>query len=144
MRVEDASAAGFGPGRPGNAVGEALGEAGRDGEVDLLMGMPVEGEKGNKQVEIRVGWREVQAPMEILVSTSEDLARGIFEGRTDRAAGVIWRDRRLATADGIQVGSGQGPAAGEGPRPTGGVAYNPTDAGIAVVDCGAAVFGDGD
>ncbi len=112
MRVEDASAAGFGPGRPGNAVGEALGEAGRDGEVDLLMGMPVEGEKGNKQVEIRVGWREVQAPMEILVSTSEDLARGIFEGRTDRAAGVIWRDRRLATADGIQVGSGQGPENG--------------------------------
>lgn len=50
----------------------ACGEAPRDSEVDLLVVMPVEGLKRQKQLEIRRALRGIRAPVDIVVSTPEE------------------------------------------------------------------------
>lgn len=52
----------------------ARGEAGPESDVDLLVVMPVEGLKHNKQVEIRVALHDIRIPKDIIVTTPEDFA----------------------------------------------------------------------
>ena len=50
----------------------ARGEATRDSDVDLLVVMPVEGLKRQKQLEIRRELRGIRVPVDIVVSTPEE------------------------------------------------------------------------
>jgi predicted nucleotidyltransferase len=50
----------------------ARGEATRDSDVDLLVVMPVEGLKRQKQLEIRRAFRGVRVPVDIVVTTPEE------------------------------------------------------------------------
>lgn len=50
----------------------ARGDAGPDSDVDLLVVMPVKGDKRKKQVEIRVVLHDVGIPTDIMFTTSED------------------------------------------------------------------------
>ena len=52
----------------------ARGAAGPDSDVDLLIVMPVEGTKHQKQVEIRLALRDFPVPKDILVTTPDDFA----------------------------------------------------------------------
>lgn len=52
----------------------ARGDAGPDSDVDLLVVMPVEGSKREKQVEIRVALHDIPVPKDILISTPEEFA----------------------------------------------------------------------
>lgn len=52
----------------------ARGDAGPDSDVDLLVVMPVKGDKRKKQVEIRVVLHDVGIPKDIIVTTPEDFA----------------------------------------------------------------------
>jgi len=50
----------------------ARGEAGPDSDVDLLVVMPVQGLKREKQLEIRKVLRGIRTPVDIVVSTPEE------------------------------------------------------------------------
>jgi predicted nucleotidyltransferase len=50
----------------------ARGQAGPDSDVDLLIVMPVDGRKREKQVQIRVALGDIHIPVDIIVSTPED------------------------------------------------------------------------
>ena len=52
----------------------ARGAAGPDSDVDLLIVMPVEGTKHQKQVEIRLALRDFSVPKDIIVTTPDDFA----------------------------------------------------------------------
>jgi len=53
----------------------ARGEAGPNSDVDLLVIMPVSGSKREKQIEIGVALHDLQVPMDIIVSTPEEVKR---------------------------------------------------------------------
>ena len=50
----------------------ARGEGGPDSDVDLLVVMPVEGRKLEKQLEIRKSLHGIRMPVDIIVSTPEE------------------------------------------------------------------------
>jgi predicted nucleotidyltransferase len=50
----------------------ARGEGGPDSDVDLLVVMPVEGSRRQKQVEVRTALHDIRLPMDIIVTTPED------------------------------------------------------------------------
>jgi|SRR5208337_80269 len=50
----------------------ARGDAGPDSDVDLLVVMPVDGQKHKKQVQIRVALHDIRLPKDIIVTTPED------------------------------------------------------------------------
>jgi len=50
----------------------ARGQAGPDSDVDLLVVMPVRGQKHKKQVQIRVALHDIRVPMDIIVTTPEE------------------------------------------------------------------------
>lgn len=52
----------------------ARGEPGPDSDVDLLVVVPVEGLKREKQLEIRKALRAIRTPVDIVVSTPEEFA----------------------------------------------------------------------
>ncbi len=52
----------------------ARGTAGPDSDVDLLVVMPVEGNKRAKQLEIRMALHDIRVPKDIIVTTPQDFA----------------------------------------------------------------------
>ena len=56
----------------------ARGDASPDSDVDLLIVMPVNGRKRDKQVQIRVALHDIHVPVDIIVTTPEE-----FEWRKD-------------------------------------------------------------
>lgn len=52
----------------------ARGDAGPDSDVDLLVVMPVEGSRRDKQVDIRVALHDIRVPKDIIVTPPEDFA----------------------------------------------------------------------
>jgi predicted nucleotidyltransferase len=52
----------------------ARGEAGPDSDVDLLVVVPVNGRKRQKQLEIRKALRGVPIPLDVVVSTPEEFS----------------------------------------------------------------------
>ena len=50
----------------------ARGQAGPDSDVDLLIVMPVDGQKREKQVQIRVALHDIRIPKDIIVTTPDD------------------------------------------------------------------------
>lgn len=52
----------------------ARGDAGPDSDIDLLVVMPVQGPKRNARLAIRKALRDVDAPVEIFVSTPDEFA----------------------------------------------------------------------
>jgi len=53
----------------------AKGRAGPDSDVDLLIIMPVSGSKREKQIEIGVALHDIRIPMDIIVTTPEEVER---------------------------------------------------------------------
>jgi predicted nucleotidyltransferase len=53
---------------------QAHGDAGPDSDVDLLVVMPVEGSRRQKQVDIRVALHDFAMPTDIIVTSPEDFA----------------------------------------------------------------------
>jgi predicted nucleotidyltransferase len=53
----------------------AKGTAGPDSDVDLLIIMPVSGSKREKQIEIGVALHDIRIPMDIIVTTPEEVER---------------------------------------------------------------------
>ena len=65
----------------------ARGVAGPDSDVDLLVVLPLEGTKHQKQVEIRLALRDFPVPKDIIVTTPEDFAwRRKIPGTIERPA----------------------------------------------------------
>ena len=52
----------------------ARGEAGPDSDVDLLVVLPIEGSKREKQIEIRLALHDLNVPTDVIVSTPEEFA----------------------------------------------------------------------
>ncbi len=52
----------------------ARGEAGPDSDVDLLVVVPAEGKKREKQLDIRRALRDFAVPVDIVVSTPEEFS----------------------------------------------------------------------
>ena len=52
----------------------ARGEAGPDSDVDLLIVMPVQGPRRERQVDIRVALHDISVPKDIIVTSPEDFA----------------------------------------------------------------------
>ena len=52
----------------------ARGEAGPDSDVDLLIVMPVQGSRRERQVDIRVALHDIPVPKDIIVTSPEDFA----------------------------------------------------------------------
>ena len=63
----------------------ARGDAGPDSDVDLLVVMPVKGDRLKKQLEVRMALHDIHVAKDIIVTTPED-----FEWRKD-AIGTIER-----------------------------------------------------
>ncbi len=53
----------------------ARGDAGPDSDVDLLVVMPVQGSKREKQIEIRIALHDFGVPLDLVVVTPEEVAR---------------------------------------------------------------------
>lgn len=53
----------------------AKGTAGPDSDVDLLIIMPVSGSKREKQIEIGVALHDIRIPMDIIVTTPDEVER---------------------------------------------------------------------
>ena len=53
----------------------AKGTAGPDSDVDLLIIMPVSGSKREKQIEIGVALHDIRIPIDIIVTTPEEVER---------------------------------------------------------------------
>lgn len=66
---------------------QARGDAGPDSDVDLLVVMPVEGSKREKQLEIRMALHDIHVPKDVIVSTPEEFAwRKEIVGTIERPA----------------------------------------------------------
>jgi uncharacterized protein len=66
---------------------QARGDAGPDSDVDLLVVMPVEGSKREKQLEIRMALHDIHVPKDVIVSTFEEFAwRKEIVGTIERPA----------------------------------------------------------
>ena len=66
---------------------QARGDAGPDSDVDLLVVMPVEGSKREKQLEIRMALHDIHVPKDVIVSTLEEFAwRKEIVGTIERPA----------------------------------------------------------
>ena len=63
----------------------ARGEGGPDSDVDLLVVMPVEGSKREKQLEVRMALPEKALPVDVIVTTPED-----FAWRKDVVGTIEW------------------------------------------------------
>ena len=70
----------------------ARGEAGVDSDVDLLVVMPVEGSKREKQVEIRTSLSDMPIPKDVIVTKPEE-----FEWRKE----VVGTIERSSSHEGI-------------------------------------------
>jgi predicted nucleotidyltransferase len=65
----------------------ARGEGTPDSDVDLLVIMPVEGSRREKQVEVRTALHDIPVPMDIIVTTPEDFDwRKKYPGTIERPA----------------------------------------------------------
>ncbi len=65
----------------------ARGECGPDSDVDLLVVMPVEGSRRQKQVEVRTALHDIPLSMDIIVTTPEDFEwRNKYPGTIERPA----------------------------------------------------------
>ncbi len=53
----------------------ARGDARPDSDVDLLVVMPIEGSKREKQIEIRIALHEFRIPKDVVVVTPEEVVR---------------------------------------------------------------------
>jgi len=76
----------------------ARGTAGPDSDVDLLVVMPIEGEKSHKAVEIGVALHGLMVPKDVLVTTPED-----FEWRKDTVGTIeypAWHEGKVLYARG--------------------------------------------
>ncbi|MEW6441828.1 MAG: nucleotidyltransferase domain-containing protein [bacterium] len=75
----------------------ARGQGGPDSDVDLLVVMPVEGSKREKQVQVRTALHDIPVPMDIIVTTPEDFEwRKKYPGTIERPAfleGKVLYDR---------------------------------------------------
>ena len=66
---------------------QARGDAGPDSDVDLLVVMPVEGSKREKQLEIRMALHNIHVSKDVIVSTPEEFAwRKEIVGTIERPA----------------------------------------------------------
>ena len=66
---------------------QARSDAGPDSDVDLLVVMPVEGSKREKQLEIRMALHDIHVPKDVIVSTPEEFAwRKEIVGTIERPA----------------------------------------------------------
>lgn len=66
---------------------QARGDAGPDSDVDLLVVMPLEGSKWEKQLEIRMALHDIHVPKDVIVSTPEEFAwRKEIVGTIERPA----------------------------------------------------------
>ena len=66
---------------------QARGDAGPDSDVDLLVVMPVEGSKREKQLEIRMALHDIHVPKDVIISTPEEFAwRKEIVGTIERPA----------------------------------------------------------
>jgi len=52
----------------------ARGDAGRDSDVDLLVVMPVQGSRREKQIDIRVALHDIPVAKDVIVTSPEDFA----------------------------------------------------------------------
>jgi len=71
----------------------ARGDAGPDSDVDLLVVMPVEGSKREKQLEVRMALGRLGVPVDIILSRPED-----FEWRKDYVGTIehpAWREGKV-------------------------------------------------
>jgi uncharacterized protein len=71
----------------------ARGNAGPDSDIDLLVVMPVEGSKREKQLEVRMALGRLGVPVDIVLSRPED-----FEWRKDYVGTIehpAWREGRV-------------------------------------------------
>jgi len=71
----------------------ARGNAGPDSDVDLLVVMPVEGSKREKQLEVRMALGRLGIPVDIVLSRPED-----FEWRKDYVGTIehpAWQEGRV-------------------------------------------------
>ena len=65
----------------------ARGKAGKDSDVDLLVVMPVEGSRREKQLDVRVALHQFKVPLDIIVTTPEEFAwRKEIPGTIERPA----------------------------------------------------------
>jgi len=63
----------------------ARGDVGPDSDVDLLVVMPVEGSKREKQLQIRVALHDIRLPVDVIVTRPED-----FAWRKDIVGTIEW------------------------------------------------------
>jgi len=71
----------------------ARGDAGPDSDVDLLVVMPVEGSKRQKQLQVRMALGRLGVPVDIVLSRPEE-----FEWRKDYVGTIehpAWREGRV-------------------------------------------------
>ena len=76
----------------------ATGRAGPDSDVDLLVVMPVEGSKRQKQLEIRLALHDIRVPKDIIVSTPDEFEWrreivGMIEEPAAREGNVLYARR---------------------------------------------------
>jgi predicted nucleotidyltransferase len=65
----------------------ARGEAGADSDVDLLVVMPLEGDRRHKRIEIGMSLADFGLPVDIVLCTPEEFAsRGQIPGTIERPA----------------------------------------------------------
>ena len=63
----------------------ARGDAGPDSDVDLLVVMPLEGSKREKQLELRLALYDYMMPVDVIVTSPED-----FAWRKDIVGTIEW------------------------------------------------------
>jgi predicted nucleotidyltransferase len=73
----------------------ACGTGGPDSDVDLLIVMPVEGSKRQKQLEVRMALHDFRLPKDVIVSRSEEFPRrkditGTIEYPASREGEVLY------------------------------------------------------
>ena len=73
----------------------ARGDAGPDSDVDLLVVMPVDGSKREKQLDLRMALHDIRMPVDVIVTRPEDFAWrkdvvGTIEWPATRAGKVLY------------------------------------------------------
>jgi len=63
----------------------ARGDAGPESDVDLLVVMPVDGSKRQRQLEVRMALHDIRTPVDVIVTSPED-----FAWRKDVVGTVEW------------------------------------------------------